>query len=128
VRKLPVTQEGRATHVEFSADGRYAYVSVVGRNGSLVIYDPLSLKPLKSLRADHPAGKYNFVMKSRRFYPFLLGREIFMAKCWGCHHQTKTAFGPSLRWIALHRTKDAVISQILNPPDTARRLGRGSQG
>ncbi len=123
VERIPVTERGRATHVEFSADGRYAYISVVGEEGRLLIYDPLNMKLLSALPADHPVGKYNFVMKSRRFYPYLLGREVFMAKCWGCHHQTRTAFGPSLRWIALHRTKDLIISQILNPEETSKRIG-----
>jgi len=123
ISRAPVAGEGKATHVEFSADGRYAYVSVVGSNSALVVYDPLSYEVLKSLEAVHPAGKYNFVMKSRRFYPYLLGREIFMAKCWGCHHQTRTAFGPPLRWIALHRTRDVIISQILNPKQTAESTG-----
>ncbi len=123
VSRAPVAEEGKATHVEFSADGRYAYVSLVGERGALVVYDPLNFKVLKTLKALHPAGKYNFLMKSRRFYPYLLGREIFMAKCWGCHHQTRTAFGPSLRWIALHRTRDVIISQILNPEQTAESMG-----
>ncbi len=115
--------EGRVTHVEFSADGKYAYVSVIGKEGKLLIYDALNLKVLKSFNAKYPAGKYNFLMKSRKYYPYLLGREVFMEKCWGCHHQEKTAFGPSFRWIALNRTKDLIVSQILNPEKTAEYLG-----
>ncbi len=121
--KVITGKDSTATHVEFSGDGKYAYISVVGKEGKLLIYDPLNLSLIRSFPADHPAGKYNFVMKSRRFYPSLLGQEVFMAKCWGCHHQTEEAFGPSFKWIAEHRSKDLIVSQIVNPEETSKLLG-----
>ncbi len=121
--RLEVTDGGRATHVEFSADGKIAYVSVVGKESGLYLYDPLSLRLIKRIPAGHPAGKYNFVLKSRRFYPALLGEEVFMAKCWGCHHQTREAFGPSFRWIANHRSREEIVSQMLSPEETSKLLG-----
>ncbi len=123
VERLRLTEEGRATHVEFTPDGRFAYVSILGRKGKLLIYDPLGRKPLGDLPMVHPAGKYNYVLKTRALYPALLGREVFMAKCWGCHHTTEEAFGPPFRWIAKHRSKEEIVSQIINPEQTAKLLG-----
>ncbi len=123
--RLKVSEKGRATHVEFSPDGRFAYVSVVGSESGLYIYDPLTLRPLKKLTAGHPAGKYNFVNKTRAFLPARLGYEVFMERCWGCHHVDREAFGPPLSWIARHRSREEIISQLLNPGETSRLLGYG---
>ncbi|WP_457600747.1 cytochrome D1 domain-containing protein [Hydrogenivirga sp.] len=123
VKRINVTRNGKATHVEFTPGGKFAYVSVVGERGKLLIYDPLKKSLLKTLPAVHPAGKYNYVLKTRKFYPSLLGEEVFMAKCWGCHHPTQRAFGPSFRWIARNRSRAEIVSQILNPQETARILG-----
>ncbi len=125
IKRLKVSEEGRATHVEFSHDGRFAYVSVVGREGGLYIYDPLELRRMGKLPARYPAGKYNLVNKSRSFTPAQLGYQVFMEKCWGCHHKTREAFGPSLRWIAKHRSKEEIVSQLVNPEETAKLLGYG---
>ena len=114
---------GIATHVEFSPEGNYAYVSLLGKDPSLLVVDPITLERLKTLPAQHPAGKYNFVLKTRKFYPSLLGYEVFMSKCWGCHHPTEEAFGPPLRDIALKRSKELIASQILNPEETSKLLG-----
>jgi len=51
------------------------------------------------------------------------GYPLFKAYCWGCHHQTAEAFGPSFRTIASKRTKGEIISQIVDPANTAKRLG-----
>jgi len=53
----------------------------------------------------------------------LPGYPLFKAYCWGCHHQTAEAFGPSFRTIASKRTKGEIISQIVDPANTAKRLG-----
>ncbi|MDQ7056563.1 MAG: cytochrome D1 domain-containing protein [Persephonella sp.] len=90
------TQKGkRVIHSEFSGDGNLAYVSLYNRDGALLIYDSVTLKLIKKIPASIPIGKYNIVNKSRKYAPFLLGKEVFMSKCWGCHHQTQEAFGPS---------------------------------
>ncbi len=115
--------EGKVTHVEFSGDGRLAYLSLLGKKGKILIVDSATLKPVSEIPAIHPAGKYNYVLKSRRFYRSLLGREVFMEKCWGCHHPTHEAFGPSFKWIASHRSEGEIISQILNPEETSKLLG-----
>jgi cytochrome c551/c552 len=51
------------------------------------------------------------------------GEKLFKAYCWGCHHQTAEAFGPSFRSIANKRDKGTIISQIVDPAETAKRLG-----
>ncbi len=123
VKRLKLIQGKKATHTEFSADGRIAYVSVSGKEGALVLVDTQTLKTLERFKASFPAGKYNFLMKSRRFFPSLLGYEVFMAKCWGCHHQTETAFGPSFRWIANHRNPEQIVFHIADPSRSAKKLG-----
>ncbi|RLJ70839.1 cytochrome c [Hydrogenivirga caldilitoris] len=123
VKRFKASEGGQATHVEFSADGRFAYVSVVGGKRGLYLYDPLSLEPLGKIPAEYPVGKYNFVNKSRSFDTVQLGYQVFMEKCWGCHHTTKEAFGPPFKWIAKHRNKAQIVSQMLNPEETAKLLG-----
>ena len=123
LKRLKVSGEGRATHVEFSYDGRFAYVSVVGEGSGLYIYDPLTLELLRKLPAKHPAGKYNFVNKTRSFLPARLGYEVFMEKCWGCHHVDRVAFGPPLKQIAERRSREEIASQLLNPEETSKLLG-----
>ncbi len=49
--------------------------------------------------------------------------KVFQGYCWGCHHQTAQAFGPSFRSIANKRTKGEIIAQIRDPKDTYKMLG-----
>ena len=55
-----------AAHVEFTRDGRYALVSLMERDGALVIYDAATLREVKRLPMDKPIGKYNVFNKTRR--------------------------------------------------------------
>ncbi|MFN3598494.1 MAG: cytochrome D1 domain-containing protein [Aquificaceae bacterium] len=125
VKRIVPSEGKRATHTELSGDGRYAYISVYERDGSLVIYDGVSLKRLKEYPADMPAGKYNFINKSRSFDSAQLGYQVFMEKCWGCHHTTRQAFGPPLKWSAQNRDKALIMAQILDPANTYGLLGYG---
>ncbi len=52
-----------------------------------------------------------------------LAMQVFKGYCWGCHHQTAQAFGPSFRKIANSRKKDEIIAQITDPKDTYKLLG-----
>ncbi len=123
VKTVPTIKGKRVIHTEFSGDGNLAYVSLYNRDGAILIYDSITLKLLKKLPASVPIGKYNIVNKSRKYLPVLLGREVFLTKCWGCHHQTQEAFAPSFRWIVNHRKKSLIISHIMNPEATYRQLG-----
>ena len=51
------------------------------------------------------------------------GEEVFRAYCWGCHHQTAQAFGPSFKKIANSRTKEQVITHIASPKSNFKELG-----
>jgi len=51
------------------------------------------------------------------------GEEVFRAYCWGCHHQTAQAFGPSFKQIAKTRTKDQMITHIMAPKSDYKQLG-----
>jgi len=43
------------------------------------------------------------------------GKEVFKTYCWGCHHETAEAFGPSFSEIASKRTKDEMSAYIIDP-------------
>ncbi len=51
------------------------------------------------------------------------GEKLFKMYCWGCHHQTAEAFGPSFRSIASKRTKEEIIAQIVDPKETSKLFG-----
>lgn len=123
VKEFTPMKGKKATHTEFSGDGRLAYVSLNESDGYLMLYDASTLKELERLKADLPAGKYNFVNKSRRFEQYQLGLSVFMEKCWGCHHTTQEAFGPSFKKIAGSRDEAMIRAQIIDPEKTSKMLG-----
>ena len=51
------------------------------------------------------------------------GEKLFKAYCWGCHHPTAEAFGPSFQTIASKRNQGEIIAMIADPEATAKRLG-----
>ncbi len=51
------------------------------------------------------------------------GKRLFKTYCWGCHHQTAEAFGPSFKTIASKRNRGEIIAQIVDPKGTYRMLG-----
>ncbi|WP_456429737.1 c-type cytochrome [Nitratifractor sp.] len=51
------------------------------------------------------------------------GERYFKEYCWGCHHQTAEAFGPSFRSIADKRTPAQIMAQIADPEHTYKSLG-----
>ncbi len=51
------------------------------------------------------------------------GEKLFKAYCWGCHHQTAEAFGPSFKTIASKRNRGEIIAQIVDPAGTYKTLG-----
>ncbi len=55
--------------------------------------------------------------------PLDTGEKVFRAYCWGCHHQTAQAFGPSFKQIANNRTKDQMITHIMAPKSDYKQLG-----
>ncbi len=51
------------------------------------------------------------------------GEKLFKKYCWGCHHQTAEAFGPSFSTIASKRTKEEIVAQIVDPKSTSKVFG-----
>jgi cytochrome c551/c552 len=51
------------------------------------------------------------------------GEEVFKTYCWGCHHQSATAFGPSFQEIANKRTKEEIRGMISDPEGVSKILG-----
>jgi cytochrome c len=51
------------------------------------------------------------------------GKIVFEKYCWGCHHQTSLAFGPSFKEIANHRTNGEIIAHINKPENSYKNLG-----
>ena len=52
-----------------------------------------------------------------------LAATVFKTYCWGCHHQTAQAFGPSFKAIAAHRNKAQITAQIIAPQNNYKLLG-----
>jgi len=68
-------------HTEFTGDGKFAYLSIYEKEGSVEVWDTKSLTKIKSYPANIPVGKYNFINKNRRFYPMLFGLDIYNQNC-----------------------------------------------
>jgi len=51
------------------------------------------------------------------------GKEVFEKYCWGCHHQSAEAFGPSFTQIASTRDEPTIRAMIANPESVSRVLG-----
>ncbi|MDO8453938.1 MAG: cytochrome c [Sulfurimonas sp.] len=51
------------------------------------------------------------------------GKKIFETYCWGCHHQTAMAFGPSFSEIASKRTAEEVKAYIIEPEAMYKSFG-----
>jgi mono/diheme cytochrome c family protein len=51
------------------------------------------------------------------------GKGVFETYCWGCHHQTSVAFGPSFEQIANSRTTGEIQGQIADPKSMYKMLG-----
>ena len=123
IKKLIPKKAKQYIHAEFSGDGKYTYLSIYEHDGAIQVWDTDSLKMIKSYPANVPVGKYNFICKNRRFYPKLFGEEVFREKCWGCHHQSATAFGPSFKEIASKRTPEEIMAMITDPKDVSKTFG-----
>jgi len=51
------------------------------------------------------------------------GKKVFETYCWGCHHQTAVAFGPSFTEIASKRSADEIRAMITDPASVSKALG-----
>ena len=51
------------------------------------------------------------------------GKKVFETYCWGCHHQTAVAFGPSFAQIASKRSIDEIRGMITDPASVSKVLG-----
>ncbi len=51
------------------------------------------------------------------------GKRVFETYCWGCHHQTAMAFGPSFTQIASKRSADEIRAMITNPQAVSKLFG-----
>jgi len=51
------------------------------------------------------------------------GKKVFETYCWGCHHQTAVAFGPSFTQIASQRDADEIRAMIADPASISKVFG-----
>ena len=51
------------------------------------------------------------------------GKEVFETYCWGCHHQSAEAFGPSFTQIASTRTAEEIMAMISDPKAVSKLFG-----
>ena len=66
VKSLTPAPGKTAAHVEFDRDGRHAVASIWDRDGSLVVYDAVTLAEVKRIPMNRPVGKYNVYNKITR--------------------------------------------------------------
>jgi mono/diheme cytochrome c family protein len=51
------------------------------------------------------------------------GEKVFRQYCWGCHHETSVAFGPSFEQIANKRTMEEMQGYIIAPKSIYQQFG-----
>ncbi len=51
------------------------------------------------------------------------GKKVFERYCWGCHHQTSMAFGPSFKEIASKRSFEEIQAYIIEPKAMYKAFG-----
>jgi len=51
------------------------------------------------------------------------GKKVFETYCWGCHHQTAEAFGPSFEEISSKRSADEIRAMITDPASVSKAFG-----
>ena len=51
------------------------------------------------------------------------GKKVFETYCWGCHHQSAEAFGPSFQEIASKRNKEEIEAMISDPKSVSKAFG-----
>jgi mono/diheme cytochrome c family protein len=51
------------------------------------------------------------------------GKKVFETYCWGCHHQSAEAFGPSFTQIASRRNADQIRAMITDSESVSKVLG-----
>ena len=51
------------------------------------------------------------------------GKRVFETYCWGCHHQSAMAFGPSFGEIASKRSRAEIEAMIVDPDSISKILG-----
>jgi len=51
------------------------------------------------------------------------GKKVFETYCWGCHHQTAMAFGPSFEEISSKRNADEIKAMITDPKSVSKVFG-----
>ena len=51
------------------------------------------------------------------------GKKVFETYCWGCHHQTAEAFGPSFEEISSKRNADEIRAMITDPASVSKAFG-----
>ncbi len=51
------------------------------------------------------------------------GEMVFKSYCWGCHHQSATAFGPSFEEIATKRSREEIRAMVSDPEGVSKVFG-----
>jgi len=51
------------------------------------------------------------------------GKKVFETYCWGCHHQSAVAFGPSFEEIASKRNANEIKAMITDPKSVSKAFG-----
>ena len=108
---LEVSFELEGIHLDFSSCGKMIFLST--RDG-LKILDSKTLGVIRKFEKIKVLGKYSFIPKA--FEEGVLGWYVWRAKCWGCHHITREAFGPPLISFTKYSIRRQVKSPLKNMP------------
>lgn len=119
----------KALHIEFTKDGKYSLITVLGADGEVAVYDTATLKIVKRIPFNEAMGKYNATTKTYPAYSLGSGEKLSGGKkvydkyCMGCHHPTLDAFAPAFAEIADKRSEKEIRTHILAPKKSALKLG-----
>jgi hypothetical protein len=81
MRKVIPVKGKQYIHAEFTGNGKYTYLSIYEKDGSIEVWNTKTLEKLQSYPANIPVGKYNYINKNRQFYPRLFGLDMFIQNC-----------------------------------------------
>ena len=86
-------------------------------------YNKKSLQCMQSLKDLNDYEKISVEDYINAAYEEIKEKKVFETYCWGCHHQSAVAFGPSFTEIASKRNAEEIRAMITNPASVSKVFG-----